>query len=119
MRRRVDGWYRTAGGLRQASVRSRSTAAAVIVVAVAMMLGAAALLLLLQRALITEVSDAAEARVAEVAQQVSEDGTAGLTPALAESTRSLADSTGSLARRLAEVPDRAAEIGRASCRERV
>ena len=88
MRRRVDGWYRTAGGLRQASVRSRSTAAAVIVVAVAMMLGAAALLLLLQRALITEVSDAAEARVAEVAQQVSEDGTAGLTPALAESTRS-------------------------------
>ncbi|MEV6267210.1 HAMP domain-containing sensor histidine kinase [Kribbella sp. NPDC051936] len=88
VRRRVDGWYRTAGGLRQASVRSRSTAAAVIVVAVAMMLGAAALLLLLQRALITEVSDAAEVRVAEVAQQVSANGTAGLTPALAESTRS-------------------------------
>jgi signal transduction histidine kinase len=74
LRRRVDGWYRTAGGLRQASVRSRSTAAAVIVVAVAMMLGAAALLLLLQRALITEVSDAAEGRVGDVAQQVSTEG---------------------------------------------
>jgi HAMP domain-containing protein len=87
VRRRVDGWYRTAGGLRQASVRSRSTAAAVIVVAVAMMLGAAALLLLLQRALITEVSDAAEGRVGDVARQVSTKGTAGLTDDLAETTR--------------------------------
>jgi signal transduction histidine kinase len=87
VRRRVDGWYRTAGGLRQASVRSRSTAAAVIVVAVAMMLGAAALLLLLQRALITEVSDAAEGRVGDVARQVSAKGTAGLTQDLAETTR--------------------------------
>lgn len=87
VRRRVDGWYRTAGGLRQASVRSRSTAAAVIVVAVAMMLGAAALLLLLQRALITEVSDAAEGRVGDIARQVSAKGTAGLTTDLAETTR--------------------------------
>ncbi|WP_134005791.1 HAMP domain-containing sensor histidine kinase [Kribbella sp. VKM Ac-2566] len=87
VRRRVDGWYRTAGGLRQASVRSRSTAAAVIVVAVAMMLGAAALLLLLQRALITEVSDAAEGRVGDVARQVSAKGTSGLTNDLAETTR--------------------------------
>lgn len=87
MRRRVDGWYRTAGGFRQASVRSRSTAAAVIVVAVAMIIGAAALLLLLQRALITEVSDAAEGRVADVAGQVSADGTAGLARDLAETTR--------------------------------
>jgi signal transduction histidine kinase len=74
----VDGWYRTVGGLRRASVRSRSTAAAVIVVAVALTLGAAALLLLLQRALITEVSDAAETRVAEVAREVGTDGTADL-----------------------------------------
>ncbi|TKK76735.1 HAMP domain-containing histidine kinase [Kribbella jiaozuonensis] len=87
VRRRVDGWYRTAGGLRQASVRSRSTAAAVIVVALAMMLGAAALLLLLQRALITEVSDAAEGRVADVAGQVSTEGTAGLARDLVETTR--------------------------------
>jgi signal transduction histidine kinase len=85
LRRRVDGWYRTAGGLRQASVRSRSTAAAVIVVAVAMMLGAAALLLLLQRALITEVSDAAEGRVGDVARQVSAEGPQRLD--LAETTR--------------------------------
>lgn len=85
MRRRVDGWYRTTGGL-QASVRSRSTAAAVIVVAVAMLLGAAALLLLLQRALITEVSDAAESRVADVARQVSAEGTAGLARDLVETT---------------------------------
>ena len=56
-------------------MRSRSTAAAVIVVAVALLLGAAALLLLLQRALITEVSDAAEGRVADVARQVSTEGT--------------------------------------------
>ncbi|WP_198682146.1 sensor histidine kinase [Kribbella rubisoli] len=87
VRRRVDGWYRTAGGLRQASVRSRSTAAAVIVVAVAMMLGAAALLLLLQRALITEVSDAAEGRVGDVAGQISSEGTAGLARDLVETTR--------------------------------
>ncbi|MBB5977539.1 ATP-binding protein [Kribbella solani] len=87
MRRRVDGWYRTAGGLRQASVRSRSTAAAVIVVAVALMIGAVALLLLLQRALITEVSDAAEGRVSDVARQVSSSGTAGLGRELAETTR--------------------------------
>ncbi|TDW21467.1 signal transduction histidine kinase [Kribbella kalugense] len=86
MRRRVDGWYRTTGGLRQASVRSRSTAAAVIVVAVAMLLGATALLLLLQRALITEVSDAAEGRVADVARQVSTEGTAGLARDLVETT---------------------------------
>lgn len=68
-------------------MRSRSTAAAVIVVAVAMMLGAAALLLLLQRALITEVSDAAEGRVADVAGQVSADGTTGLARDLVETTR--------------------------------
>jgi signal transduction histidine kinase len=58
----------------------------VIVVAVAMLLGAAALLLLLQRALITEVSDAAESRVADVARQVSAEGTAGLARDLVETT---------------------------------
>jgi signal transduction histidine kinase len=58
----------------------------VIVVAVAMLLGAAALLLLLQRALITEVSDAAENRVADVARQVSAEGTAGLARDLVETT---------------------------------
>ncbi|MFC6159505.1 ATP-binding protein [Kribbella jiaozuonensis] len=52
-----------------------------------MMLGAAALLLLLQRALITEVSDAAEGRVADVAGQVSTEGTAGLARDLVETTR--------------------------------
>ncbi|MFI5694171.1 ATP-binding protein [Kribbella sp. NPDC051586] len=52
-----------------------------------MMLGAAALLLLLQRALITEVSDAAEGRVEDVAGQVSAEGTAGLARDLAETTR--------------------------------
>ncbi|MBP2352130.1 signal transduction histidine kinase [Kribbella aluminosa] len=87
VRRRVDGWYRTASGLRQASVRSRSTAAAVIVVAVALLIGAAALLLLLQRALITEVSDAADGRVADVARQVSTEGTKGLGHDLANTTR--------------------------------
>jgi signal transduction histidine kinase len=59
----------------------------VIVVAVALMLGAAALLLLLQRALITEVSDAAEGRVGDVAGQVSSEGTAGLARDLVETTR--------------------------------
>jgi signal transduction histidine kinase len=59
----------------------------VIVVAVAMMLGATALLLLLQRALITEVSDAAEGRAADVAGQVSTEGTTRLTHDLAETTR--------------------------------
>src|SRR4051794_40646901 len=73
--------------LRRASVRSRSTAAVVIVVAAAMALGAAVLLLLLQRALITGVSDAAEARAAEVANLVGEEGTSGLTADLAETTR--------------------------------
>ncbi|MGW7681023.1 ATP-binding protein [Kribbella sp. NPDC054772] len=52
-----------------------------------MMLGATALLLLLQRALITEVSDAAEGRVADVAQQVSTEGTAGLARDLTQTTR--------------------------------
>jgi hypothetical protein len=71
----VAVWSRVTSELRRASVRSRSTAAAVIVVAVAMALGAAVLLLLLQRALITGVSDAADERAAEVASQVSADGT--------------------------------------------
>jgi signal transduction histidine kinase len=75
------------GGLRQASVRTRSTVAAVLVVAVAMVIGASALLLLLQRALITEVTDAAEARVDEVAAQVGSSGTTGLARNLTETTR--------------------------------
>ncbi|HET6743922.1 MAG TPA: HAMP domain-containing sensor histidine kinase, partial [Kribbella sp.] len=62
-------------------------AAAVIVVAVALLLGSAALLLLLQRALITEVSDAAEGRVADVARQVSMKGTQNLGADLANTTR--------------------------------
>ncbi|MGW6278546.1 ATP-binding protein [Kribbella sp. NPDC055071] len=73
--------------LRRASVRSRSTAAAVVVVAVAMALGAAVLLLLLQRALITTVSDAADGRASDIANQVSEEGVASLNTDLAESTR--------------------------------
>jgi signal transduction histidine kinase len=59
----------------------------VIVVAVALLLGSAALLLLLQRALITEVSDAAEGRVADVARQVGTKGTQGLGADLANTTR--------------------------------
>lgn len=61
--------------------------AAVLVVAVALLIGAAALLLLLQRALITEVNDAAEARVGEVAALVSANGTSGLGRTLAQTTR--------------------------------
>jgi HAMP domain-containing protein len=72
--------------LRSASVRSRSTAAAVIVVAIAMTLGAAVLLLLLQRALITDVSDAAEDRAVDLAGQITSEGTAGVGKDLAETT---------------------------------
>ncbi|MFF1819691.1 sensor histidine kinase [Kribbella sp. NPDC058245] len=75
------------GRLRRSSVRSRSTAAAVVVVAVAMALGAAVLLLLLQRALITGVSDAADARSTEVVGQVGEEGVKGLSAELGETTR--------------------------------
>lgn len=57
-----------------------------IVVALAMALGAAVLLLLLQHALITSVSDAAEARVADVAGQVTANGTARVAHDLAETT---------------------------------
>ncbi|TWD84615.1 signal transduction histidine kinase [Kribbella amoyensis] len=73
--------------LRPATVRSRSTAAAVVVVAVAMALGAAVLLLLLQRALITGVSDAADERAAEVANQISDEGVTSLAQDLPETTR--------------------------------
>jgi signal transduction histidine kinase len=59
----------------------------VIVVAVAMALGAAILLLLLERALITGVSDAADGRATEVASQVADEGTAGLTRDLTETTQ--------------------------------
>jgi signal transduction histidine kinase len=59
----------------------------VVVVAIAMALGAAVLLLLLQRALITTVSDAADGRAADVANQVSDEGVASLRVDLAESTR--------------------------------
>ena len=83
----LAAWRKVGVGLRRASVRSRSTAAAVIVVAVAMGLGAAVLLLLLQRALITGVSDAADGRLADVAGQVSEEGTAGLARDLTDTTR--------------------------------
>ena len=83
----LAAWRKIGVGLRRASVRSRSTAAAVIVVAVAMGLGAAVLLLLLQRALITGVSDAADGRLADVAGQVSEEGTAGLARDLTDTTR--------------------------------
>ncbi|MET7278959.1 HAMP domain-containing sensor histidine kinase [Kribbella sp. NPDC005582] len=75
------------GRLRRSSVRSRSTAAAVVVVAVAMALGAAVLLLLLQRALITGVSDTADARSTEVVGQVGAEGLKGLSAELAETTR--------------------------------
>jgi signal transduction histidine kinase len=71
----------------RASVRGRSTAAAVLVVAVAMASGAIILLLLLQRALITGVSDAADARVTDVASQVQEEGVSNLTTDLVASTR--------------------------------
>jgi signal transduction histidine kinase len=83
----VFAWDKATGVLRRASVRSRSTAAAVIVVAVALAVGAAVLLLLLQRALITSVSDAAGGRAADVAGQISEEGTAGLARDLQETTR--------------------------------
>jgi len=83
----VSAWRRPILGLRRASVRSRSTAAAVIVVAVAMALGAAVLLLLLQRALITGVSDAADARATEVANQIADEGISGLSADLANTTR--------------------------------
>ncbi|HET6984988.1 MAG TPA: HAMP domain-containing sensor histidine kinase, partial [Kribbella sp.] len=83
----MSAWRKVGVGLRRASVRSRSTAAAVIVVAVALALGATILLLLLQRALITGVSDAADGRVADVASQLTEEGTAGLALDLSESTR--------------------------------
>ncbi len=87
VRRRVEGWHRSSGGLRQASVRVRSTAAAVIVVALALTIGAAALLLLLQRALITEVTDAAETRVADVAGQLGARGTSQVAQDLPATTR--------------------------------
>lgn len=83
----MPAWRRPILWLRRASVRSRSTAAAVIVVAAAMALGAAVLLLLLQRALITGVSDAADARAGEVANQIADEGTGGLSTDLAETTR--------------------------------
>ncbi|WP_132321983.1 sensor histidine kinase [Kribbella turkmenica] len=53
----------------------------------ALAVGAAVLLLLLQRALITSVSDAADGRAADVAGQISEEGTAGLARDLQETTR--------------------------------
>jgi len=58
----------------------------VIVVALAMALGAAVLLLLLQHALITSVTDAAEARVADVAGQVTAKGTTQVAHDVAETT---------------------------------
>lgn len=73
--------------LRRSSVRSRSTAAAVIVVAAAMALGAAVLLLLLQRALIATVSDAADGRAIEVANQVGAEGVSALGNDLVQTTR--------------------------------
>lgn len=73
--------------LRRSSVRSRSTGAAVIVVAAAMALGAAVLLLLLQRALIATVSDAADGRAIEVANQIGAEGVNALGNDLVETTR--------------------------------
>ncbi|TDU83586.1 signal transduction histidine kinase [Kribbella voronezhensis] len=73
--------------VRRPGVRGRSTAAAVVVVAVALAIGAGVLVLLLQRALITSVSDAADAQAFEIASQVQEEGRTGLTQDLLENAR--------------------------------
>jgi signal transduction histidine kinase len=73
--------------MRRSGVRGRSTAAAVLVVAVALGIGAVILILLLQRTLVTSVSDQAESRAFDVANQVQEEGEVGLPKELIENTK--------------------------------
>lgn len=78
---------RVRAAVRRSGVRGRSTAAAIVVVAVALAIGASVLLLLLQRALVTSVSDQAQARAFDVASQIQEEGQSGLARELIENTR--------------------------------
>jgi signal transduction histidine kinase len=83
----MAGSERALAAIRGSGVRGRSTAAAIAVVTVGLAVGAAVLLLLLQRTLVTSVSDQAESRAFDVANQISEEGQTGLARELIENTK--------------------------------